>query len=120
MALADPVCRNVNVNGRRTSLRLEAPVWEGLNEIAAREKVTLADLCSRLEKQSGGHGVANLTSVLRAYVLTYFRDAATEMGHRAAGHGTGDVFPARAAGDETVSNRSRRGRRPASDARMAR
>lgn len=97
MALADPVCRNVTVNGRRTSLRIEAPIWNALGEIAAREGLTLDELCSRMETRTGGRGAANLTSVLRSYTLTYFREAATDAGHRQAGHGTGEVFAPRPA-----------------------
>jgi len=34
------VTRNVMINGRRTSVRLEPAMWEALGDIARREAVT--------------------------------------------------------------------------------
>jgi predicted DNA-binding ribbon-helix-helix protein len=59
------VARNVTIAGRRTSLRIAPEMWDALQE--------------------GGH---SMTAAIRVYLLTYFRAAATEAGHRAAGHGT--------------------------------
>lgn len=78
------VARNVTVAGRRTSLRLEPDMWDSLWEISAREGVSLHQLCTEVGRHRGG---SSLTAAIRAYVLAYFRAAATERGHRAAGHG---------------------------------
>jgi len=75
--------RNVRVGGRRTSLRLEAPMWDALEEVALRESLSLDDLVTRIAGRQGG----NLSSALRTFLLGYFRSAATEQGHAAAGHG---------------------------------
>lgn len=78
------VSRNVTVNGRRTSLRLEPEIWEGLAEIAARENATINEVVARIDRQRGRSG---LTSNVRIFVFSYFRSAATERGHANAGHG---------------------------------
>jgi len=78
------IARNVTVAGRRTSVRLEPEMWESLQEITARESITLHQLCTEIARQ---RGLSSLTAAIRAYALAYFRAAATERGHRAAGHG---------------------------------
>ncbi|HEX9448403.1 MAG TPA: ribbon-helix-helix domain-containing protein, partial [Dongiaceae bacterium] len=78
------VARNVTVAGRRTSVRLEPEMWESLQEITTRETITLHQLCTEIARQ---RGLSSLTAAIRAYALAYFRAAATERGHRAAGHG---------------------------------
>lgn len=76
--------RNVTAERGRTSMRLEPEIWDALHEICSREKTTLAGLVQHVERDrtSGGR-----TSAVRVHVLGYFRAAATEEGHRAAGHG---------------------------------
>lgn len=79
------ISRNVTINGRRTSLRLEHEMWEGLHEVARREGVSVNDIVGRLDRKRQGD--ASLTSDVRVFVLCYFRSAATERGHANAGHG---------------------------------
>ena len=67
------VTRNVNVGGRRTSVRLEPDLWEALREIATREDRTLHDICSDIDKSRGG---TRLTSAMRIYIVNYYRSAA--------------------------------------------
>jgi predicted DNA-binding ribbon-helix-helix protein len=78
------VSRNVIVNGRRTSLRLEPEMWEALDEIAKREAKSINDLVAFVDRN---RDAATLTSDVRVFVLSYFRGAATERGHAKAGHG---------------------------------
>jgi len=78
------VSRNVIVNGRRTSLRLEPEMWEALDEIAKREATSINDLVAFVDRN---RDAATLTSDVRVFVLSYFRGAATERGHAKAGHG---------------------------------
>lgn len=78
------VSRNVIVNGRRTSLRLEPEMWEALDEIAKRESKSINDLVAFVDRN---RDAATLTSDVRVFVLSYFRGAATERGHAKAGHG---------------------------------
>ena len=77
--------RNVTINGRRTSLRLEEDAWEALEEICGREALNVHDVCTLVERHRHG---SNRTSAVRAFILSYFRKAATDTGHRDAGHGT--------------------------------
>jgi predicted DNA-binding ribbon-helix-helix protein len=85
------VNRNVTALRGRTSMRLEPELWEALEEICRREKLTLGELVKRVEQfeHPGGR-----TSAVRVYVLGYFRDAVSEQGHRAAGHGALAADPA--------------------------
>jgi predicted DNA-binding ribbon-helix-helix protein len=76
--------RNVVAERGRTSMRLEPELWEALLEICGREGQDLSSLVRKVE-QSGHAG--GRTSAVRVFVLSYFRAAATEAGHAAAGHG---------------------------------
>ncbi len=78
------VNRNVLTVDRRTSMRLEPEFWNALQEICAREALSLSALVQRLESE---RDAAGRTSTVRVHVLNYFRAAATEAGHREAGHG---------------------------------
>ncbi len=78
------VNRNVTSTNGRTSMRLEPELWSALEEICHRESMTLADLVKSIERR--GHP-GGRTSAVRVFVLTYFRNAASEDGHRMAGHG---------------------------------
>lgn len=92
--------RNVTVAGRRTSLRLEASMWEALAEIAERERLSVSNLCTsikhRIDEQARARGSApddsgvTLASAIRVFLAAYFRCAATDDGHALAGHGGGN------------------------------
>ena len=86
--------RNVTATDGRTSMRLEPEVWDALDEICARERISIAQLVQHVDRagRDGGR-----TSAVRVHVLAYFRAAATEDGHRGAGHGTA-AKPPRPAG----------------------
>ena len=81
------VSRNVVVSGRRTSVRLEPEMWEGLREICQRERSTLHQICTTVSLQKQEE--TSLTAAIRVFVMRYFRLAATEEGHAKAGHGYG-------------------------------
>ena len=78
------VNRNVTALRGRTSMRLEPELWDALEEIALREGKSIGEIVKRIEAR--GHP-GGRTSAVRVHVLTYFRQAATETGHQAAGHG---------------------------------
>lgn len=86
------VNRNIVAERGRTSMRLEPELWDALAEICRRERTSPSELCRRLERSGlpGGR-----TSAMRVFIVQYFRAAATEEGHRAVGHGAGDMQPAR-------------------------
>ena len=66
------ICKNVIVNGRRTSMRLDRETWISLTDICQRERITIHELCSKIDRMRGKSG---LSSATRLFVLTYFRSA---------------------------------------------
>jgi predicted DNA-binding ribbon-helix-helix protein len=78
------IARNVTVAGRRTSLRMEPEMWDALQEAASREALSLHDFCTGVAKRRGAY---SMTAAIRVHLLDYYRDATTEAGHKAAGHG---------------------------------
>ena len=65
--------RNVTINGRRTSLRMEEVFWDGLSDICEREGKSLHELCSLVDLHRHG---SSRTSAVRAFIVTYFRAVA--------------------------------------------
>lgn len=92
------VSRNVTIAGHRTSVRLEPQMWQALSDICRRECRSVHDICTLIAGRK--HPRTSLTAAIRVFIMAYFRHAATEEGHRAAGHGTGGatfierIFPA--------------------------
>lgn len=88
------VSRTVTIAGQSCQIRIEPSYWEALEEISRREGLDINELCSdlkdRLDMQNrrGDTGVS-LANAVRVFVVGYFRQAATEMGHSRAGHGVG-------------------------------
>jgi predicted DNA-binding ribbon-helix-helix protein len=66
--------RNINAGRGRTSMRLEPELWEALEDICHRERITIRDLVRRIE--STEH-VSGRTSAVRVYIVDYFRAAST-------------------------------------------
>lgn len=91
---AETISRNLTVNGRRTSLRLEPLFWQMLEDIAKREEVLLSELVSAVESRllATTGEVGNLHSSLRVYSAEYYVRAASETGHQMARHGLGNPF----------------------------
>lgn len=94
--------RRLKVDGRLVALRVEQSYWGALDEIGRREDMTaeniIEDMAQRL-RQTVGREDPPLSSValanaVRVFIVGYFRQAATEAGHRQAGHGRGDCFSA--------------------------
>jgi predicted DNA-binding ribbon-helix-helix protein len=56
-------------------------MWNALHEICAREGRSVHEICSEIDRQRNQSG---LTAGVRVYILTYFREAATEEGHARA------------------------------------
>lgn len=78
-------CKNVNVSGRRTSIRIEEELWAAADELCMREGMTLHELCTLIDQY---RGMSGLTAALRVFLIVYYRLAASEPGHADAGHGT--------------------------------
>ena len=84
MAPSRLINRNVTAARGRTSIRLEPEFWDALGEYCARSGVTTQALVRDVDLDTApGHR----TSEIRVRLVRYFRDAATEAGHAAAGHG---------------------------------
>jgi len=65
--------RNVRLHGRRTSMRLEAPFWEALEDIATLRNRSVESICENI---AGGLHRGNLSSAIRVYVLAWWRKRA--------------------------------------------
>jgi predicted DNA-binding ribbon-helix-helix protein len=62
--------RSIKLNGHRTSVSLEDPFWNALKVVAATRNVGVSDLVATINKERQH---ANLTSVLRLFVLDHYR-----------------------------------------------
>ena len=65
--------RNIMVNGRRTSVRLEPEMWTALLDIARRENQTIHALASQVAL--GKKPETSLTAAIRVFCLAYYRSA---------------------------------------------
>ena len=78
------VNRNVTVAGHRTSIRLEPAMWEALTRICERERKSMNEIVTCISRH---RNQSTLTAAIRVYLLSYYQAAATDEGHRRAGHG---------------------------------
>jgi len=79
------ISKNITINGRRTSVRLEPEMWQALSDIAGRERCTIHQLCSLIQVKKARN--SSLTAAIRVFLMLYYRAAATEEGHSKAAHG---------------------------------
>ena len=79
------ISRNFKLGSKRTSIRLEASMWDALAEVCRREGVSLGEQCKQIDAV---RRESTLTAAIRVFLLSYFKAAATEEGHASAGHGT--------------------------------
>ncbi|MDX1921923.1 MAG: ribbon-helix-helix domain-containing protein [Alphaproteobacteria bacterium] len=87
------ISRNITLNGHRTSMRLEPAMWNALIEICRREKLSIHQLCSMVAQHKAEE--SSFTASVRVFAMSYYKSAATEEGHRQAGHGTAFLFTAK-------------------------
>jgi predicted DNA-binding ribbon-helix-helix protein len=64
------VKRSVVVSGRKTSVTLEDAFWDAMHEIAVVKGATRADLINAINQTRSN---ANLSSVIRLFVLAYYQ-----------------------------------------------
>ena len=76
---------NIFVGDMRTSVRLSPVVADAVERIAAREGCETDELYTHIDRKKE-RGVSRATAI-RDFAIEYFMDAATESGHRRAGHG---------------------------------
>ena len=86
--------RNITVLGRRTSVRLEPEMWNALRDVARHERCSINDLCTLVQMRKNPN--TSLTAGIRVFVMLYYRAAATDDGHQAAGHGNFSAMQQRA------------------------
>ena len=67
------VNRNVWIQRRRTSLRLEPAMWEALEEVAQHCGTTIHEVCTLVAEQ---RRASSLTAEIRACLVEYYRAAA--------------------------------------------
>ncbi len=91
-------CMNIVIDGRRTSLRMEMDIWEALQDIGDRERLTTNEICTFIshhigewrrqrdveegqdssgdsdtgQKGKGGETIT-LTAAIRVFIMNYFR-----------------------------------------------
>ena len=63
--------RSLRVDGHKTSVSLEGEFWTALKEIAATQNVGTPKLISTIDSQRQNN---NLSSAIRVYVLSYYRE----------------------------------------------
>ena len=83
------VSGNVTIAGHRTSLRLEPEMWDALKDVCTRERLSIHEVCTRIDarRQDG----TSLTAAVRTFMVTYYRDAATN--EATGGPGTATASP---------------------------
>ena len=62
--------RNIVIGSRRTTVRLEAAIWEALDEICVRERTTRHELCTRIDANRDG---INRAQAIRSVIINYYR-----------------------------------------------
>ena len=67
---ARPQKRSFSIKGHRTSISMETPFWEALQQAAAHENTSLAGLIAAIDKVRGDAG---LSSAVRVWILDYYR-----------------------------------------------
>ena len=73
------ISRNITINGRRTTIRLDDISLKILKEIAKRENVTLHKLCSTIvmmPKDSDKERSLSMSSSIRLFMTLYYRSIA--------------------------------------------
>ncbi|MCC2112345.1 MAG: ribbon-helix-helix domain-containing protein [Hyphomicrobiales bacterium] len=74
MSATELLKRSLTIKGHRTSVALEAPFWQALDEIADRRGISRAALITEIDAARVGE---SLSSAIRVYVLDHFRKCAT-------------------------------------------
>ena len=69
-----PVKRSFTIDGHRTSISLEAPFWDALKAVAAREKIPVSKLIARID---AGRSECGLSSAVRVWLLNHARNGGT-------------------------------------------
>ncbi|MEM7620764.1 MAG: ribbon-helix-helix domain-containing protein [Pseudomonadota bacterium] len=63
---------SVTLDGHRTSISLEDPFWEALNEIALQQDQSVTRLIVKIDRERVSESMP-LSSAIRIFVLEYYR-----------------------------------------------
>lgn len=69
-----PLKRSLTLHGHRTSVSLEGPFWEALQDIARSEGRPLAQIAARIDTSRAPE--TGLATAIRLFVLEHFRQKA--------------------------------------------
>jgi|GEM_PF-2665220 len=73
------VCRNVRLDGRRTSVKLEPEFWQALDHLARQAGCSLDELCRTARRR---HASGGLASAIRVFVLASLAEPPPSSGGR--------------------------------------
>ena len=81
-----PLKRSFSLDGHQTSISLEAPFWDALQEVARQEQLSMAALVQRIDHARGKDAAAaskggadiGLSGAIRVYLLQHFRARAAQ------------------------------------------
>jgi predicted DNA-binding ribbon-helix-helix protein len=79
-----PIKRSFSLDGHRTSISLEAPFWDALQQVAREDKVSMAALVQRIDHTRGKDAALaseaaadiGLSGAIRVYLLQHYRSRA--------------------------------------------
>jgi predicted DNA-binding ribbon-helix-helix protein len=71
------VIHNIVVGDHRTSIRLEPVMWDALQDIAQRLRLTVHDLVTIIDRE---RTASSLTAAIRVYSVDFYRAAAMPAG----------------------------------------
>jgi predicted DNA-binding ribbon-helix-helix protein len=72
---ARPRKHSLKIAGHRTSISLEDAFWSALRDIACEERRPLGEIVAEID---GARGASGLSSAIRVFVLSRYREKATE------------------------------------------
>ena len=70
---ARPRKHSLNIAGHRTSISLEDAFWSALRDIAREEQRPVGDIVAEID---GARGASGLSSAIRVFVLSRYRERA--------------------------------------------
>lgn len=65
------VTKNVKIDGRRTSVRLEPSMWKALDEIAEDEGCSIHEICTAVYEIKMDD--TSFTAALRVFIMLYYK-----------------------------------------------
>jgi len=74
--------RNIEIEGHRTSVRLEPQIWSIVRQISVNEGCSVHDLCSYISSKK--HAKSSLTSAIRVFAISYLHIMLEHDGQKSA------------------------------------